>query len=377
VIKLDFNALDLLNFSRWNRRILNVYWIVIAITIAVSLLSLQITDKEPLFFFKRYILLPAVILVTLMILMELTYHFYKKSTNLLPYFVITCGAFLSTITIASHSSVKPILSILLLPILVSCIYYRKQKVIFASILSALLFLTLVWLEPHLNQSLNMIEVITMLAILLGGSFISIGTMARGLEILNHLKTSMESSRDLMTEKILMEKMAKTDALTGLDNHMSFHKYMDELLHYSDNQGFSIQLALLDIDNFKQVNDTYGHHVGDKILKFTSKKVKEMISPNDFVARYGGEEFAVIFVEKSLEESYRIIENIRQEIASISHKELAGKRVTISAGLHEHFRGSGKDQLFEGADEALYEAKRTGKNKTVIYSKSTQQLNYTI
>jgi diguanylate cyclase (GGDEF)-like protein len=371
VVQLDFNLLDLSNINQWNRRILNGYWLVVVLSMLVASLQLNFTILDPVFFIKNYIVFPTAILISIVLIMEFIHYRYKKGTAMLPYYIILCGTCIATVLIAVHPSVDPISVTLLLPLLTSCIYYQRNKVVFALVTCLVSLTLLILLNPVLHDKTTIVDGLTIVAILFGGAFIALGIMGRGIEYLQHLKQTMNSSQDLMTKKVLMEKMVKMDALTDLNNHMSFHEYLDHLLHHSDSQGLSIQLALMDVDNFKQVNDTYGHHTGDQILKYAAQKIKELITPNDFVARYGGEEFAVIFIEKTLQESYDLTEKIRQELSQTPHEELEGKRITVSVGLNEYGKGDGKNVLFEGADIALYSAKRAGKNKTLIYSKKDQ------
>jgi diguanylate cyclase (GGDEF)-like protein len=364
-VNLDFRSIDNMNFERWNRRILKVYWVFVVLSVVVAILQVKFTYWDPQYYIKRYIILPAVILVALMLVTEAIYYRFKRSRTILPYFIILSGSGIATVIIALHPTVDPIGAGLLLPLLTSCIYYRKKIIMYAMANSLVSLILLLLFNQQLKDSYSIVDTITMFTILIAGAILALATMSRGFEFLRYLQDTMKSSQDLMTEKIIMEKLAKTDALTGLNNHMTFHKYLDNLLDHSQN--FSIQVALLDIDNFKSINDTFGHQAGDTILKYTSEKIKEMITPDDFVARYGGEEFAIIFVEKSIKESYEILERIRKEIHSIRYQVINNQYITVSVGLHEYVIGDEKDQLFQGADQALYTAKRTGKNKTIVYS----------
>jgi diguanylate cyclase (GGDEF)-like protein len=163
----------------------------------------------------------------------------------------------------------------------------------------------------------------------------------------------------------MDKLSKTDALTGLYNHKTFHEYVDTILTQNKLYSFQIQLAIIDIDNFKIVNDTYGHWTGDIVLKEVGKILQSSVTADDFVTRYGGEEFAVVFIGKTFPETLDILEKIRESIENHTFVELANKSVTVSIGVHNYLSSDGKELLFKYADEALYRAKRSGKNKVVI------------
>jgi diguanylate cyclase (GGDEF)-like protein len=160
----------------------------------------------------------------------------------------------------------------------------------------------------------------------------------------------------------MERITQIDALTDCYNHKSFHEYLDKLIEQRESKHSLLHLAIIDIDNFKKVNDTYGHWVGDIVLKSVSHTLKELVTPNEYVARYGGEEFAVIFTGKTGEEAYQILDKIRLEIAQTKHPEMDHQSVTVSMGLQSYVEGEERENLFKRADHSLYTSKKTGKNK---------------
>ena len=103
----------------------------------------------------------------------------------------------------------------------------------------------------------------------------------------------------------MDKLTKTDALTDLYNHMTFHEYFEKLIEQHEQNGLPLQLAIFDIDNFKLVNDMFGHRAGDAVLQRVSELIRSKVSTNDFVARYGGEEFAILFTDKLKMEALKL------------------------------------------------------------------------
>ena len=162
----------------------------------------------------------------------------------------------------------------------------------------------------------------------------------------------------------MEKMSKMDALTDMHNHRTFQEYFDTMIRQASRSDNSLQLAIFDIDDFKRINDTFGHSVGDIILQRISSKIKTMVTVDDITVRYGGEEFAVILTNKTMEQSLILLESIRKAIQDESHIEL-NRNVTVSVGVHEYYKGEAKEEVFNKVDDALYEAKHSGKNKIVV------------
>ncbi|CAG7640132.1 putative diguanylate cyclase DgcT [Paenibacillus allorhizosphaerae] len=203
--------------------------------------------------------------------------------------------------------------------------------------------------------------------IVSGYFIAIGIVSRGTELIEDLKDISKSKQDLLIKNLLMDMLSKTDALTECFNHKAFHGYLDELIERSEKNRFSLCLAIIDIDDFKQVNDSYGHWVGDLVLKSVAQTIKETVGPDDVVSRYGGEEFTLIFLDKTIEDAYRITEKIRSQVEKLIHPELRTETVTVSIGLNMFRSGQGKEKLFKGADDALYISKRMGKNKVTIYA----------
>jgi len=180
----------------------------------------------------------------------------------------------------------------------------------------------------------------------------------------NLEQITQDKQDLLVRNAIIEKMMHTDALTDMYNHRTFHEYMDMILEQIKNTNINMQLALIDIDDFKKINDTFGHSVGDIVLKRIASKIKEMVTVNDIPARYGGEEFAIIFISKTIDETYKIVELSRKVVQREKYREI-DRPVTISIGICDYKPGYTKEILFDKADKAMYKAKNSGKNQTVI------------
>ena len=164
----------------------------------------------------------------------------------------------------------------------------------------------------------------------------------------------------------MEKMATTDGLTGLLNHRTFQSRFDEQLATARRYSRKLSFILTDIDHFKSVNDTYGHPMGDQMLKGVAKILKEQARDTDFVARYGGEEFAIIMPETDVKGAHVIAERIRERLLKeVFQTDQGPLKVTLSLGVATFPDvGSEKAQLIDLADQCLYFAKRHGRNQTV-------------
>ncbi|NPA58044.1 MAG: diguanylate cyclase [Aquificae bacterium] len=160
----------------------------------------------------------------------------------------------------------------------------------------------------------------------------------------------------------LRRLATIDQLTGIYNRYSFEKFLEEEINRAERYGTRFALIMFDVDNFKQINDTYGHQIGDRVLKELVKVVKSNIRKSDIFARWGGEEFMILAPIKREEDAYKIAEKIRKKIESY-HFDPVG-RITVSLGISFYRKGDTIKSLVRRADAALYEAKKTGKNKTI-------------
>jgi len=166
----------------------------------------------------------------------------------------------------------------------------------------------------------------------------------------------------------VQQLAVTDGLTGLLNHKEFHKRLDETIEGSKRYHYTVALLMIDIDHFKKFNDTYGHQVGDQVLRVVADVIKSQIRTVDVCARYGGEEFAVILRDDAASYPLVLAERIRSTVYAypIKHDGIRSQlSVSIGVACFPKDADNAKD-LIKRADEALYTAKETGRNKVCCY-----------
>jgi len=169
----------------------------------------------------------------------------------------------------------------------------------------------------------------------------------------------------------VQRQAVTDGLTGLYNHRRFHEAVVFETERSKRFGDSLALVMLDIDNFKKINDAHGHPQGDQVLREVADVLRRCSREIDSAARYGGEELALLLPGTDLSGAFQLAERLRREIADMRLHTAAGNgagalKVTASLGVAACVAGpdEGARELIAAADRALYEAKRSGKNKTI-------------
>lgn len=161
-------------------------------------------------------------------------------------------------------------------------------------------------------------------------------------------------------------LSLTDALTGLYNRRHFNAELEREFMRSKRYGGDLCIAIIDIDFFKKINDTYGHLCGDYVLKEVAYLILENFRKTDMVFRYGGEEFVVLMTETSLENSLIPLERLRKTIENNNFTFKGEKiKVTISIGAETNHTES-TEEFLNNADKALYQAKQSGRNQTVLF-----------
>jgi diguanylate cyclase (GGDEF)-like protein len=170
--------------------------------------------------------------------------------------------------------------------------------------------------------------------------------------------------------------AFTDYLTGLKTRGYFEQQLDLEIRRADRKQTEFALLMVDIDFFKPLNDRYGHHVGDQVLRDVAALLMKDMRDIDTVARYGGEEFVMILPETTLSEAVRVAQRLRRAVERarfFAGSAGAVERLTISIGIANFDTGiQSKRELIERADKALYEAKARGRNQIVVYSELAEQ-----
>lgn len=198
-----------------------------------------------------------------------------------------------------------------------------------------------------------------------------GLRVAAMDYLSNVEKRYENPKIVEMEEFEeTERSARTDALTGLSNRRVFHETLDAEIRRSRRYRWPVTVLMLDLDHFKDVNDSFGHQLGDLVLERVGGIVRHAIRDADAACRFGGEEFAIVLPETAREGGYAVAERIRGRVAHAFHgRPLEGNDVpmTLSCGVATYPEdGLHAEELLARADEALYGAKHAGRNRVCVH-----------
>lgn len=317
---------------------------------------LEITLMEKL---KRKFFVPGAIYITVYII-GLILLKQKKLTitqkSIVPVAVVTI---LSIVFLVNNNKNSLCLLALILPIILAVlnaeteVEITKRNSIVCIIISSLIATILIIKNHNLGYEYIM-NVIVALEFMI--ALILICTVLSKLE-----RTRNDMLVASVKERDFYHSQAIIDGITKSYNRSSYNDTLNAKFSLYDN----FVLAVIDIDRFKSINDTYGHANGDIVLKYLAKMLNNLNSDEVYIARYGGEEFVILFFNQTIEEANKTIEKVKNKFTSHKFKELNNNNVTFSAGIAAKVKKDTKDSLFKRADDALYKAKKTGRDKIII------------
>lgn len=176
-----------------------------------------------------------------------------------------------------------------------------------------------------------------------------------------IKTLKSQLKSVVSEKKTIEEKSSLDALTNVYNRRFFDDFLKKYADLSTKNGTFFSCIMIDIDYFKKVNDVFGHLVGDDVLKQLASVLKGCLRDDDVVCRYGGEEFVLLLPGRNVNEAVLVAERLRKRVSETVRLP-DGEYVTVSAGCSEYIIGEKESDFLKRADDALYKAKTTGRNR---------------
>jgi diguanylate cyclase (GGDEF)-like protein len=173
----------------------------------------------------------------------------------------------------------------------------------------------------------------------------------------------------------LHRIVNVDSMTGIPNRRHFQDYLEKALHEAEAKGEAVFLALLDVDTFKEINDWFGHDIGDQLLRIISERLVALGQAGYFVARLGGDEFGIVLTGKTSEQARAIINQALALIRQPAHLGDVTRRCTASIGVSESpGDGAAPEELFKNADLALYRAKDLGRDRASFFEKRLRDVS---
>jgi diguanylate cyclase (GGDEF)-like protein len=311
-----------------NNSFKNLIIVKVVIVVSIGLILLIINSlhyhEE---FFQKYseVLLQAITIWLLLLAVLSTFYAQEITSDITIYimvlFVITASVRMTSLRIVMNLAIAYFVFVVGMP------FFQADPV---------------FLKSHIINGF----IINLLAFVIGKIFYEYS--------LNDYKDKLQIESHLNALKNISER----DALTGLYNIRTINEILDNYVKEQVEDKNHLFLGMLDLDNFKEVNDQYGHAYGDEVLKTVANKILENIRDTDVAGRFGGDEFIIVFRNKDSQQIEKIMSRLLDDITQIDFKE---HKISFSCGVAV-WEGETRQDLFERADQYMYEVKRSGKNK---------------
>ncbi len=356
---------------KWCRYLVRVgYVIVAAVTFAHLVWYLMVCSG--LVQAREGYLLDRVVMPTLILLpLNLLVDFFIRSSRpplwAKEYLVLLYFSFLALYLAATHRIATVLFGTFTLPVLASTVFANLKMTKWIFLLNNLLLLlggVRLYLAENLGSTLLMSVFVAWNMLLCAYLLAKV--------LIRNTHDNLVSLIRLHHAKKDMEEQIKLDPFTGLYNRGIFDSLLPEQMRQSREAGLCLSLALIDVDKFKRVNDVYGHAMGDRVLLHLTQILRSHQSEDIKAFRIGGEEFAILFRNRCAKDAYDICEGMRTDMEASSLHQVDRNSITFSCGLAcMNTQNITPEELMQTADSALYQAKNSGRNCTIIHSGSMQ------
>jgi diguanylate cyclase (GGDEF)-like protein len=358
-----------LSFDLWREKIIRVFYIIVALIFMVEVLvfvafrnhGLLDVGFTPYQYIMEYIVLPTSIGLILVSACKWINSISIK-TKIKNYSVLVTLSLLAAEIAFIHDDVGAILTIFVAPVFLSVLFGQKRLTGVITVFNGLLLICATIRSALSSDSIYFyLNAAVAYSMLISAYLISKVLIEYNKANNDYIYTSYKT-------QVSLNEQAKNDSLTGLYNQKTFQSLLKGTMTQARNLRSPMSLAIIDLDGFKEINDTFGHLEGDQVLLQFTSLIKQQCNDGDaFISRYGGDEFAVIFPRASKELAYLRLEALRQRCSQVPRHLVRSGEISFSAGISHYMEGDMNETLlFHQADSALYQAKENGKNQTVVY-----------
>ncbi|MGB8451965.1 MAG: GGDEF domain-containing protein [Anaerocolumna sp.] len=353
----------------WRNKLRNTNFILTLLVFLVEIIMFFILKKSDLIeqpineYLRCFLIVPTILDCLVLYIGNVVMNHMPSDSQYINYIPILQMSVICMIIASTHNIFSVTLCLFCFPLFTTVMFSDKKMTrIIGIICSLFLILSLLYRKASLYRPKNdryfYAEAIVSIAILIA-TYILCNVLIRFAEE----KTNIIHHSYL--KQIQMQELLNRDQKTGLFGHTIFMNTLDSMIEKANKTLKPFAVAVIDIDDFKKVNDTHGHLKGDQIIIVLADLMKKYFNENQVIARYGGEEFAIIFSGNELNHGIDLLEKLRIAFESQKYSFMEDK-ITISIGIAEWRQGWTSEQLFEAADSAMYSSKSGGKNRTIIY-----------
>ena len=351
---------------QWCRYIVNAGYAVSGLIVLAHVIwffaARSILAWPPEIYLRNYILLPAAGLLALCLLVSFMVNQDRIPLGMKEFFSLALFILISFYLTMTHGIAKVLLCAFLLPLFASTLFssVKITRAILWLNSAALLILGAKWYLSGILDGDRIMELFVALFLFICAYLIARLLIRNGQNHYDALAHS-DDAQKYMQEQLLL------DPFTGLLNRRTFDTDLEKMWREGRGSGTTAAAAMIDIDDFKFVNDRFGHAAGDRVLLNFSRVLKSIRSDNIRVYRIGGDEFAVLFRDSTASGAFEICDQIREQMRNASLRDSDNHKVTISCGLASMVPdGRAAAALTSAADMALYKAKNEGRNRVVKY-----------
>ena len=358
-------------YEKWRRMLLHTNLVFVVFVFLVELLMFFLFQKSNLLeqslqeYMIHFLILPTGANFLILIIGYIAKKFVGTDSQTINYIPAVQQVLICLVVASTHFYFKGTLCIFCLPLMTTVIFGDRKMTYFVGILCSFALLAALLCRKYSEFALEDDSYILMDAIVAYAVLLSAGILCNVL-----IKFQKEKS-DIIQEgyirQLEMHEQLNKDQKTGLYGNNTFMNMLARVVDSLETDPKPIAVAFIDIDDFKQVNDMYGHLKGDQVILHLAELMKKRETADHLLARFGGEEFAVIFCGDEVNRAFSFLENLRHEF-EIMQYSFGGDRITISIGLAVREPGWTPEELFDHADAAMYVSKSQGKNRTTIYKK---------
>ncbi len=327
---------------------------ILAYIIFVSIGESEFSHTDTYLRYK--VILPILLNCVIYTIVAFINHSPKISDNVKNETIVYGASAVAFVTSVIHREFIVNTGSFMFPMILSAVFNNSKlitKTFIISLLSTTITVIFSWFDNFIDVT-NLINYIVMYGFLTV-SFFACFISIKYSQLQFQLIESQAKANSQLQNIVLLDQM------TGLYNHRTFYKELDLAIkkHSQEKQEFC--LAIIDIDNFKYINDLYGHDCGDVVINNLANVIKTNCKMEDMAFRYGGEEFAIIFTDKTLDETTKILETILKEFSGTKYN-FTNNKITFSAGVSKYTETASRETFFSFVDRLMYSAKKNGRNQ---------------